>query len=261
MVLLGPSGSGKSTSSTASATSTPRAAARPQISTTGKTRRRGHAISARTYVRLRVPVLQPDPEPHGGGDIALVTEISANPMQPEDALRLVRARRASAPLSRTALRGEQQRVTRSRDAIANDRTSALRRADGRARQPDRDPRARGHRAHPRQLGTSTVLITHNAVIADMADRDAGHGRRQRPRKSGATHRRPRGNSRGDEALHRKLLRDLWRLRDRVFIIALVMASGHRCARHVARGGVPSRRPPSYCERYGFAQVFAHVERA
>ena len=65
-----------------------------------------------------------------------------------------------------------------------------------------------------------------------------------------------------KALHRKLLRDLWRLRGQVFAIALVMASGIGVL-VMSLTTVESLEETAiaYYERYGFAQVFAHVERA
>lgn len=64
------------------------------------------------------------------------------------------------------------------------------------------------------------------------------------------------------ALHRKLLRDLWRLRGQVIAIALVMASGIGVL-VMALTTVESLEQTAiaYYERYGFGQVFAHVERA
>ncbi|MDH5175043.1 MAG: FtsX-like permease family protein [Gammaproteobacteria bacterium] len=63
-------------------------------------------------------------------------------------------------------------------------------------------------------------------------------------------------------LHRKLLRDLWRLRGQVLAIALVMASGVSVL-VMALTMVESLQETTvaYYERYSFAQVFAQVERA
>jgi putative ABC transport system ATP-binding protein len=103
-------------------------------------------------------------------NVALVTEIATNPMQPEDALRLVglgeRLNHFPAQLSG----GEQQRVAIAR-AIAkrpdillcDEPTGAL---DSQTGVLVLEAIERIHD----ELGTSTVLITHNAVIADMADR-------------------------------------------------------------------------------------------
>ena len=65
-----------------------------------------------------------------------------------------------------------------------------------------------------------------------------------------------------KALHRKLLRDLWRLRGQVFAIALVMASGIGVL-VMSLTTVESLEETAiaYYERYDFAQVFAHVEGA
>ena len=103
-------------------------------------------------------------------NVALVTEIATNPMLPEDALRLVglgeRLNHFPAQLSG----GEQQRVAIAR-AIAkrpdillcDEPTGAL---DSQTGVLVLEAIERIHR----ELGTSTVLITHNAVIAEMADR-------------------------------------------------------------------------------------------
>jgi putative ABC transport system ATP-binding protein len=103
-------------------------------------------------------------------NVALVTEIATNPMQPDDALRLVglgeRLNHFPAQLSG----GEQQRVAIAR-AIAkrpdillcDEPTGALDSQTG-VLVLEAIERIHG------DLGTSTVLITHNAVIADMADR-------------------------------------------------------------------------------------------
>jgi putative ABC transport system ATP-binding protein len=103
-------------------------------------------------------------------NVALVTEIAGNPMRPEEALRLVglgeRLHHFPAQLSG----GEQQRVAIAR-AIAkrpdlllcDEPTGALDSATGVLVLEAIE------RIHE-ELGTSTVLITHNVVIADMADR-------------------------------------------------------------------------------------------
>jgi putative ABC transport system ATP-binding protein len=123
-------------------------------------------------------------------NVALVTEIATNPMQPGDALRLVglgeRLNHFPAQLSG----GEQQRVAIAR-AIAkrpdillcDEPTGALDSETG-VLVLEAIERIHG------ELGTSTVLITHNAVIADMADRVLvmGDGRIHQERRNAA--RRP-----------------------------------------------------------------------
>jgi putative ABC transport system ATP-binding protein len=123
-------------------------------------------------------------------NVALVTEIATRPMEPDAALRLVglgeRLHHFPAQLSG----GEQQRVAIAR-AIAkqpdvllcDEPTGAL---DSQTGVLVLEAIERIHR----ELGTTTVLITHNAVIADMADRVLvlGDGRIQQERRN--TQRRP-----------------------------------------------------------------------
>ena len=118
-------------------------------------------------------------------NVALVTEIASRPMEPEAALRLVglgeRLHHFPAQLSG----GEQQRVAIAR-AIAkqpdvllcDEPTGAL---DSQTGVLVLEAIERIHR----ELGTTTVLITHNAVIADMADRVLvlGDGRIQQERRN------------------------------------------------------------------------------
>ena len=103
-------------------------------------------------------------------NVALVTEISRNPMTPEAALAMVgladRANHFPAQLSG----GEQQRVAIAR-AIAkrpevllcDEPTGALDYETGKLVLNALD-------TVNRELGTTTIVITHNAVIAAMADR-------------------------------------------------------------------------------------------
>lgn len=103
-------------------------------------------------------------------NVALVTEISSKPLPPDEALELVnlssRAEHFPAQLSG----GEQQRVAIAR-AIAkrpdvllcDEPTGAL---DIRTGIVVLEALAKANR----ELGTTTVVITHNVAIADMADR-------------------------------------------------------------------------------------------
>jgi putative ABC transport system ATP-binding protein len=103
-------------------------------------------------------------------NVALVTEISDDPMPPDDALRLVQldARLDHFPAQLSG--GEQQRVAIAR-AIAkrpsvllcDEPTGALDISTGVV---VLDALARVNA----ELGTTTVVITHNAAIASMADR-------------------------------------------------------------------------------------------
>jgi len=103
-------------------------------------------------------------------NVALVTEISANPMRPDDALRLVglgdRLDHFPAQLSG----GEQQRVAIARAVakrpdvlLCDEPTGALDAETGRLV-------LKTLIDVNREIGTATVIITHNAVIAGIADR-------------------------------------------------------------------------------------------
>jgi putative ABC transport system ATP-binding protein len=103
-------------------------------------------------------------------NVALVTEIATNPMAPEDALRLVKldARLDHFPAQLSG--GEQQRVAIAR-AIAKQPSVLL--CDEPTGALDISTGIVVLEALQRvnaELGTTTVVITHNAAIASMADR-------------------------------------------------------------------------------------------
>ncbi|MFI2809749.1 MULTISPECIES: ABC transporter ATP-binding protein [Microbulbifer] len=103
-------------------------------------------------------------------NVALVTEISKNPMRPEEALRLVGLEQRMEHFPAQLSGGEQQRVAIAR-AIAkqpnvlfcDEPTGAL---DSKTGIVVLEAIARANR----ELDTTTMIITHNAGIADMADR-------------------------------------------------------------------------------------------
>ena len=103
-------------------------------------------------------------------NVAIVTDIATNPMSPEEALSLVGLAERMDHFPAQLSGGEQQRVAIAR-AIAkrpevllcDEPTGALDSTTGiRVLEV--------LRRINRELGTTTVVITHNAVIADMADR-------------------------------------------------------------------------------------------
>ena len=172
VVLLGPSGSGKSTLlNILGGLDTP---------TSGEVRFGDHRLTGasdaeltryrREHVGFVFQFYNLIPSLTALENVALVTEIAGNPMEPRDALSLVglgeRLNHFPAQLSG----GEQQRVAIAR-AIAkrpdlllcDEPTGAL---DSQTGVLVLEAIERIHE----ELGTSTVLITHNAVIADMADR-------------------------------------------------------------------------------------------
>jgi putative ABC transport system ATP-binding protein len=172
VVLLGPSGSGKSTLlNILGGLDTP---------TAGTARYRDHDLTAggdagltryrREHVGFVFQFYNLIPSLTARENIALVTEIARDPLDPAEALGLVdladRADHFPAQLSG----GEQQRVAIARAVakrpdvlLCDEPTGALDAATGVLVLEVID------RVN-RELGTTTAVITHNAVIADMADR-------------------------------------------------------------------------------------------
>jgi len=103
-------------------------------------------------------------------NVALVTDLADNPMKPEDALALVGLAARQNHFVSQLSGGEQQRVAIAR-AIAkqpevllcDEPTGALDCATG-------VMVLQAIEQVNRELGTTTIVITHNAPIADMADR-------------------------------------------------------------------------------------------
>ena len=172
IVLLGPSGSGKTTLLNN--------IGGLDFPTSGDLRYRGLDLTAATedeltrYRRESVGFIfqfyNLIPSLTALENVALITEIARDPMPPEDALHLVNlgARLDHFPAQLSG--GEQQRVAIAR-AIAkrpeillcDEPTGAL---DVRTGIVVLEAIERVNR----ELGTLTVVITHNAVMADMADR-------------------------------------------------------------------------------------------
>jgi putative ABC transport system ATP-binding protein len=103
-------------------------------------------------------------------NVALVTEIADNPMQPEEALDLVGLRPRLDHFPAQLSGGEQQRVAiaraiakRPQVLLCDEPTGALDSATGiRVLEAIKDVND--------TTGATTLLITHNAAVADMADR-------------------------------------------------------------------------------------------
>ena len=172
VVLLGPSGSGKSTLlNILGGLDTP---------TSGSVHYAGHDLSLdddasmtqyrRTHVGFVFQFYNLIPSLTARENVALVTEIAENPMSPEEALALVglSARLDHFPAQMSG--GEQQRVAIARAVskrpqvlLCDEPTGAL---DAQTGVMVLDVIARVNR----ELGTTTVVITHNAVIAAIADR-------------------------------------------------------------------------------------------
>jgi len=172
VVLLGPSGSGKSTLLNI--------LGGLDVPSTGRVVYRDHDLTVadeaalteyrRDHVGFVFQFYNLIPSLTARENVALVTEIAREPMTPEDALALVGLAERLDHFPSQLSGGEQQRVAIAR-AIAkrpdvllcDEPTGALDIATGIVVLEALD------RVN-RELGTSTVVITHNAAIAAMADR-------------------------------------------------------------------------------------------
>ena len=172
VVLLGPSGSGKSTLLNI--------LGGLDVPTAGTVRFRDHDLSTyddaalthyrRAHVGFVFQFYNLMPSLTARENVALITDIAERPMAPEEALRLVDLGDRLDHFPSQLSGGEQQRVAIAR-AIAkrpevllcDEPTGAL---DVRTGVVVLEAIQRVNL----ELGTTTVVITHNAVIADLADR-------------------------------------------------------------------------------------------
>jgi putative ABC transport system ATP-binding protein len=172
VVLLGPSGSGKSTLLNI--------IGGLDTATEGRVVYLGRDITAATeqdlteYRRFHVGFVfqfyNLIPSLTALENVAVVTEIAKNPMKPEDALAVVGLGERLGHFPSQLSGGEQQRVAIARAIAKNpevllcdEPTGALDSSTGILVLEALD------RVN-RELGTTTVIITHNAPIAEMADR-------------------------------------------------------------------------------------------
>jgi putative ABC transport system ATP-binding protein len=172
VVLLGPSGSGKSTLlNILGGLDTP---------TSGTVRYADHDLTLdddalmtqyrRSHVGFVFQFYNLIPSLTARENVALVTEIAENPMTPEEALARVGLADRMDHFPTQMSGGEQQRVAIARAVakrpqvlLCDEPTGAL---DAQTGVLVLDVIARVNQ----ELGTTTVVITHNAVIAAMADR-------------------------------------------------------------------------------------------
>jgi putative ABC transport system ATP-binding protein len=172
VVFLGPSGSGKSTLLNI--------LGGLDVPTSGAVHYRDHDLTAaddaaltryrREHVGFIFQFYNLIPSLTARENVSLVTEIAADPMPPEEALRLVGLADRMDHFPSQMSGGEQQRVAVARAVakrpdvlLCDEPTGAL----------DRDTGVTVLEAIDRvsrELGTTTAIITHNAVIAGMADR-------------------------------------------------------------------------------------------
>jgi putative ABC transport system ATP-binding protein len=172
VVLLGPSGSGKSTLLNIIGGLDVPTSGRVLYRETDLTEADEGALTTyrREHVGFVFQFYNLIPSLTAVENVALVTEISANPMPPEEALRLVKLEARLDHFPAQLSGGEQQRVAIAR-AIAK-RPSVLL-CDEPTGALDISTGVVVLEALGRvnaEMGTTTVVITHNAAIASMADR-------------------------------------------------------------------------------------------
>ncbi len=103
-------------------------------------------------------------------NVAIVTEIARNPMQPEDALALVDLDHRMDHFPAQLSGGEQQRVAIARAIAKNPAVLLCDEPTGALDSKTGIVVLEALERINRELGTTTVVITHNVAIADMADR-------------------------------------------------------------------------------------------
>src|SRR3569833_2515613 len=172
VVLLGPSGSGKSTLLNI--------LGGLDVPTSGKVRYGDHELSVyddaaltryrREHVGFVFQFYKLIPSLTARENVALVTEIARDPMTPEEALRMVGLAERMDHFPAQLSGGEQQRVANARaiakrpqELLCDAPTGAL---DVKPGEEVLEALARVNR----ELGTTTVVNTHNADIAEIADR-------------------------------------------------------------------------------------------
>jgi putative ABC transport system ATP-binding protein len=172
VVLLGPSGSGKSTllnilgglDVPSGGTVIYRGQEMTEFDDNALTRyRREHVGFVFQFYNL-IPSLT------ARENVALVTDISTRPMNPTDALRLVNLEPRQDHFPAQLSGGEQQRVAIARAVAKNPSVLLCDEPTGALDVHTGILVLEAISRINRELGTTTAVITHNAVIADMADR-------------------------------------------------------------------------------------------
>lgn len=172
VVLLGPSGSGKSTLLNI--------LGGLDTATTGQVRYRERDLTHATekelteYRRFHVGFVfqfyNLIPSLTARENVAVVTEIAKEPMKPEDALGLVNLSDRLDHFPSQLSGGEQQRVAIARAISKNPEVLLCDEPTGALDSETGVVVLEALEQVNRQLGTTTVIITHNVDIADMADR-------------------------------------------------------------------------------------------
>lgn len=172
VVLLGPSGSGKSTllnilGGLDTATS-------GIVSYQGRDLTHANEQALTEYRRFHVGFVfqfyNLIPSLTAKENVAVVTEIAANPMMPEDALAMVGLTERMDHFPAQLSGGEQQRVAIARAISKNPAVLLCDEPTGALDSKTGIVVLEALERINRELGTATVIITHNADIAGMADR-------------------------------------------------------------------------------------------
>jgi len=172
VVLLGPSGSGKSTLLNI--------LGGLDVPTSGEVRYLDHKLTGATeadltrfrreHVGFVFQFYNLIPSLTARENVAAVTEISKSPMKPEEALQLVGLGQRLDHFPAQLSGGEQQRVAIARAVAKNPAVLLCDEPTGALDSTTGVVVLEVLEKVNRELGTLTVLITHNAGIADMADR-------------------------------------------------------------------------------------------
>ncbi len=172
VVLLGPSGSGKSTLLNI--------LGGLDVPTTGTVFYRGQQLTEfddsaltryrREHVGFVFQFYNLIPSLTARENVALVTDIAAKPMKPADALALVNLVERQDHFPAQLSGGEQQRVAIARAVAKNPSVLLCDEPTGALDVHTGILVLEAISQINRELGTTTAVITHNAVIAEMADR-------------------------------------------------------------------------------------------
>jgi putative ABC transport system ATP-binding protein len=172
VVLLGPSGSGKST--LLNILGGLDTVSDGHVSYHGKELTRADDAALTEYRRHHVGFVfqfyNLIPSLTARENVAAVTEISKAPMSPEEALRLVGLGERLDHFPAQLSGGEQQRVAIARAIAKNPEVLLCDEPTGALDSATGIVVLEALERVNRELGTTTVLITHNADIAEMADR-------------------------------------------------------------------------------------------
>jgi len=172
VVLLGPSGSGKSTllniiGGLDTATSGTVFYREKELTSAGE---RELTEYRRTSVGFVFQFYNLIPSLNALENVAVVTEIAHNPMKPEEALKLVGLGERLDHFPAQLSGGEQQRVAIARAIAKNPAVLLCDEPTGALDSQTGIVVLEVLERINRELGTATVIITHNADIAGMADR-------------------------------------------------------------------------------------------